>query len=148
MESYCHPGENRDLQDKPSKDPGLRRDDNLLLCVQSGEMLDKDRMIRFVIGPGNTLYPDFHEDLPGPVFWCNLYRETVEKAIEEKAFGPDVVIPADIMDQIEKGIRNQAISMISMARKAGQLATRAEKTEQLSSPPLLTITDAQMPMRK
>ena len=32
---------------------------------------------------------------------------------------------------IEKGLRHQALSMISMARKAGHLYTGAEKTEQL-----------------
>lgn len=99
-------------------------------CVQSGESLEKDRMLRFVIGPENTLYPDFAENLPGQEFWCNLYRETLQKAVTENAFGPDVIIPPDIMGQIEKGLRNQAISMISMARKAGNLVTGAEKTEQ------------------
>jgi predicted RNA-binding protein YlxR (DUF448 family) len=114
-------------QDSP---PARARVEKEYKCIQSGENLDKDRLLRFVIGPENTLYPDFSENLPGQSFWCNLYRETLQKAVTENPFGPDVVIPADIMEIIEKGLRNQAISMISMARKAGQLVTGAAKTEQ------------------
>lgn len=98
-------------------------------CISSGEKLEKDRVLRFVIGPENTLYPDFSEDLPGTAMWCNLYRPVVQSAIDTKAFGPDVIIPADMMDQIERGLRHKALSMLSMSKKAGQLLTGAEKTE-------------------
>lgn len=98
-------------------------------CIQSGEALEKDRVLRFVIGPENTLYPDFAENLPGRVFYCNLYRPVLEAALNGKAFGPDIVIPADMMQQIERGLRHQALSMLSMAKKAGKLLTGAEKTE-------------------
>jgi len=107
---------------KPSKKPQPT-------CVISGEAIEKDRMIRLVIGPDGVLYPDFSENLPGTAFWCNLYRPTLEQALRDNPFG--AVIPADIIDRIEKGLRSQALAMISMARKAGQFYTGAEKTEQL-----------------
>lgn len=98
-------------------------------CAQTGEKLEKDRVLRFVIGPENTLYPDFAEKLPGKEFFVNLYRPTMEAALRDNPFGAEVVIPADMMDQIEKGLRHQALSMLSMTKKAGQLLTGAEKTE-------------------
>lgn len=105
------------------------------VCIMSGETLDPERMLRFVIGPDGTLFPDFAENLPGKAVWCNLYRPTLQQAIDtnafSKAFGQDVAIPANIAETIEKGLRHQALSMISMARKAGQLVTGAEKTEQV-----------------
>ena len=98
-------------------------------CIQSGEKLEKERVLRFVIGPENTLYPDFSEDLPGQPMWCNLYRPVVQAAIDNHAFGDNVIIPSDMMDQIERGLRHQALSMLSMCKKAGALLTGAEKTE-------------------
>lgn len=105
------------------------------VCIMSGETLDPERMLRFVIGPDGTLFPDFAENLPGKAVWCNLYRPTMQQAIDtnafSKAFGQDIAIPANIAETIEKGLRHQALSMVSMARKAGQLVTGAEKTEQV-----------------
>ncbi|MDB5492233.1 MAG: hypothetical protein JWO78_2082 [Micavibrio sp.] len=98
-------------------------------CAQSGEALAKDRVLRFVIGPENTLYPDFAEKLPGKEFFVNLYRPVMEAALKDNPFGADVVIPPNMMDQIEAGLRHQALSMLSMTKKAGQLLTGAEKTE-------------------
>lgn len=98
-------------------------------CIMSGEALDKDRMIRLVIGPDGVLYPDFAEKLPGRAFWCNLYRPVFEQALHDNPFG--ATIPDDMMDRVEKGLRTLALGLISMARKAGHLYTGAEKTEQL-----------------
>jgi ribosomal protein L7Ae-like RNA K-turn-binding protein len=116
--------------DKPASHGG-KKSKPAPVCVVSGEALDTERMLRFVIGPENTLYPDFAENLPGKVLWCNLYGPTLRQALATKAFGADVVIPDTILDTIEKGLRFQALSMVSMARKAGHLYTGAEKTEQM-----------------
>jgi uncharacterized protein len=101
------------------------------VCIISGTALEPERMLRFVVGPENTLYADFAENLPGKAFWCNLYGPTLRQAIETQAFGTDIIIPETMLATIEKGLRHQALSMISMARKAGHLYTGAEKTEQL-----------------
>lgn len=102
-------------------------------CIVSGENLDPSRMLKFVIGPDNLLYPDFSENLPGAAYWCNLYRDTLVTALDRNLFGEKsghaIIIPPDMMERIETGLRAQALSMISMARKAGMLVTGAEKTE-------------------
>lgn len=101
-------------------------------CIMSGTALDPERMLRLVVGPENTLYADFAENLPGNrVFWCNLYGPTLRQALETNPFGTDIIIPETMMETIEKGLRYQALTMVSMARKAGHLYTGAEKTEQL-----------------
>ncbi len=101
-------------------------------CIMSGMAMETERMLRFVVGPENTLYADFAENLPGDrVFWCNLYGPTLRQALETNPFGTDIIIPDGMEDTIEKGLRYQALTMVSMARKAGHLYTGAEKTEQL-----------------
>lgn len=128
------PDENRGGEDMPvSAKPAKVKPDPI--CVVTGEPKEKERMLRFVIGPENVLYPDFAENLPGEAFWCNLYRKTLDKGLAENSFasasGKPVTIPEDIIAQIERGLRQQAIAMVSMARKAGKLVTGAEKTEQI-----------------
>lgn len=107
----------------------------LPICIHTGIEFEEDRLMRFVIGPEDVLYPDFSGDLPGKVLWCSLYRQTVQDAIDcnsfAKAAGQDVKIPADLMDQVERGLRNKALAMLSMTKKAGHLLTGAEKTEQV-----------------
>lgn len=126
------PDENRGGADIPASSKSKRPDP---VCVVTGEPKEKERMLRFVIGPENVLYPDFSENLPGEALWCNLYRETLDKALTENRFaavsGKPVAIPEDIIAQIERGLRHQGLSMVSMARKAGKLVTGAEKTEQI-----------------
>lgn len=121
------PLESNKLESTPSK---KIKTDRTQTCAASGEVLDADRMIRLVIGPDGVLYPDFAENLPGTAFWCNLYRPVLERALTDNPFG-DAIIPPDMMDRIEKGLRAQAMGMISMARKSGAMFTGAEKTEQL-----------------
>ena len=97
--------------------------------------MEEERLMRFVIGPEDVLYPDFAGDLPGQPLWCSLYRETLQQAIDQNSFaaatGKTVNIPANIMETIERGLRNQALSLLSMTKKSGHLLTGAEKTEQV-----------------
>jgi predicted RNA-binding protein YlxR (DUF448 family) len=107
----------------------------LPVCIHSGKALEEERMMRFVIGPEDVLYPDFAGDLPGKPMWCSLYRETLQEAVRDNSFakasGKTVNIPENIMDQIDKGLRHQALAMLSMCKKSGHLLTGAEKTEQV-----------------
>lgn len=107
----------------------------LPVCIHSGKAMEEERMMRFVIGPEDVLYPDFSGDLPGKPMWCSLYRETMQEAVRDNSFakasGKTVNIPENIMDQIDMGLRNQALSMLSMCKKSGHLLTGAEKTEQV-----------------
>lgn len=107
----------------------------LPVCIQTGEAKEPERMMRFVIGPDGLLYPDFAENLPGDAFWCSLDRPTLQDALDSRAFqraaGRDVSIRDDILTRIEQGLRRQALSLLSMTRKAGHMVTGAEKTEQI-----------------
>lgn len=101
------------------------------VCIVTGESREPERMLRFVVGPDDTLYPDFTGTLPGQAYWCNLYGPTLREAINRRVFGENVTIPANILEIVENGLRDQALSMISMARKAGHFYAGAEKAEQL-----------------
>jgi len=107
----------------------------LPVCIHTGKPMEAERMMRFVIGPEDVLYPDFAGNLPGKPLWCSLYRETLQEAVDQNSFakaaGKPVTIPADIMAQIDRGLRHQALAMLSMTKKAGHLLTGAEKTEQV-----------------
>jgi len=43
-------------------------------CIVSGQVLPRDRLIRFVAGPGGQAVPDLGERLPGRGVWVEGSR--------------------------------------------------------------------------
>lgn len=129
------PGDARDASPVVNQPKSQKSAVKQHICIHSGVALEEDRLMRFVIGPEDVLYPDFSADLPGKVLWCSLFRQTVQDAINNNSFakaaGQDVTIPAGLMDQVERGLRQKALSLLSMTKKAGHLLTGAEKAEQM-----------------
>ncbi len=82
-------------------------------------------MIRFVIGPGDTVYPDILGKLPGRGVWVSATREDMEAAMKKggfkRGFKGNCNIPTDLIDQVEDGLRRHALSLIGMAKKSGKL---------------------------
>jgi len=82
-------------------------------------------MIRFVVGPENTVYPDILGKLPGRGVWVSATREDLEVALKKggfkRGFKGNVNLPEDLTAQVEAGLRKHTLSMIGMAKKSGKL---------------------------
>jgi hypothetical protein len=103
--------------EEPERGP-LRR------CVHSRESGPKDGMIRFVLGPGRELVADLAEKLPGRGMWLSARADVLEAARKRGAFaraarGP-VVLPPDLRERIEAGLRARLVDLLGFARRAGQ----------------------------
>lgn len=94
-------------------------------CVARNEVRDPSAMIRFVVGPENTVYPDILGKLPGRGAWVSAAREDLEAAIHKggfkRGFKGNVKLPDDLAAQVEAGLRKQTLSLIGMANKSGKL---------------------------
>src|ERR1700723_1919295 len=55
-------------------------------CIASGERLDPERMIRFVVGPEDRLVPDVAGKLPGRGFWVSADRDRLQQAVAKHLF--------------------------------------------------------------
>lgn len=94
-------------------------------CVSRNEVRDPSEMIRFVVGPDNTVFPDILGKLPGRGVWVSAAREDMDVAINKggfkRGFKGNVKVPDDLTVQVEAGLRKHTMSLIGMAKKSGKL---------------------------
>ncbi|MBR7158384.1 MAG: DUF448 domain-containing protein [Alphaproteobacteria bacterium] len=103
-------------------------------CLISGDLLPRERMIRFVLGPENLLTPDIEAKLPGKGFWLNARRDIVETALLSKrwftkAARHDVVIPEDLLTILDNLLGQRCKNLLGIAKKSGKVVAGFEKVE-------------------
>ncbi len=103
-------------------------------CIVDGETKPISELLRFVV-VNNTLLPDFNKKLPGKGMYVSCNRLSLIKAIEKKIFHKvsrhNLKISDDFVEIVEKLIKEQVLSSINMARKAGALVTGYEKVKEV-----------------
>lgn len=94
-------------------------------CVSRNEVRNPREMIRFVVGPDNTVFPDILGKLPGRGVWVSSTREDMDVAINKggfkRGFKGNVKVPDDLIAQVEAGLRKHTLSLMGMAKKSGKL---------------------------
>ncbi len=61
---------------------------SLRRCIVTREALEKDQLIRFVLGPEDEIFPDLAGKLPGRGAWVKSDRAVLEQAVKKNAFFP------------------------------------------------------------
>jgi len=93
--------------------------------VARNEVRDPEQMIRFVLGPDGTVFPDVLGKLPGRGVWVSAAREDLQIAIEKggfkRGFKGNAAIPDNLSAQVEAGLKRHTLSLIGMAKKSGKL---------------------------
>ena len=104
-------------------------------CIATGQSAPKEGLIRFVVGPGDTIVADISGKLPGRGIWVSASRQALDKAIGKNLFSraakKQVKLPDDLMQQVEKGLSERASKSLSLARKAGLAVAGYEKVKAL-----------------
>jgi hypothetical protein len=94
-------------------------------CIVSNEVMDEDRLIRFVAGPDGVIFPDLARKLPGRGLWVEAQRGQVELAVRKGAFSRAAKIqakpPADLADQVEKLLKKRLLDGLGLAKRSGEL---------------------------
>ena len=112
--------EERDEQGRP-----VRR------CIGSGAVRSKDEMVRFIVGPNAEIVADVEERLPGRGFWLSADRDVLMKAgakhMFAKAARRSVRVPDNLADQVEGALVRRCLSLVGLARRAGQAVVGYEK---------------------
>jgi ribosomal protein L7Ae-like RNA K-turn-binding protein len=109
-----------------------------LQCALTGKLLTREKTIRFVIGPDNTVIADLSEELPGEGIRLLGYRGTLEASIRDGSFKElfdkkwldgDPVISASFLDKIESQLMDKVLGLIGLARRAGSILNGFAKVE-------------------
>ena len=100
-------------------------------CLVTRAVRPKETMIRFVVGPDDTLTPDLAGRLPGRGLWVSARREALETAIAKRQFAraarQAVTVPDGLVDQVEAMLVRRCIELLGLARRAGLAVMGFEK---------------------
>ena len=105
------------------------------MCIVTRVVKDEAELIRFVRSPDGTAVPDLARKLPGRGVWVSLDRAVLAEAVKRKAFsrgfGAETAAPAGLEDMIRRLLRQQALSLLSLAKKAGEAVAGFMKVEEV-----------------
>ena len=102
-------------------------------CAVTGQIADRDEMLRFVLDPAGCVTFDMSKRLPGRGIWLIPERDVLETAIKKNAFArsakSQAQVPADLVDRVERQIRQSKLDRLGLARRSGALVVGTEKTK-------------------
>ena len=105
------------------------------MCIVTRTVKDEAELIRFVRSPDGVVVPDLARKLPGRGVWVSLDRKLLDQAIAKKMFArgfqAETTIPPDLPDIVTKLLRQQALSLLSLAKKAGEAVSGFMKVEDM-----------------
>lgn len=100
-------------------------------CIATGTSQPAARLVRFVLGPDGRAVPDVACKLPGRGVWVSATADAVGTAVRKKlfsrAFRQQVAVDPDLPALVEDLLAQRLVDLVSLARKAGQAVTGAEK---------------------
>ncbi len=100
-------------------------------CIATGRTRPRSELVRFVIGPDDSVVPDIPGKLPGRGIWVSAERAALEKAARKGLFARaarrPVAVPEDLAGTVETLVAQRVIELISLARKGGRAVAGFEK---------------------
>src|SRR5262249_38059130 len=92
-------------------------------CIVTGEIHDREQLLRCVVGPDGTIVPEVDARLRGGGLWMLPGRDIVERAVAKRllarAARRPVVTPPDLADRCEALLARRCRDMLGLARRAG-----------------------------
>jgi predicted RNA-binding protein YlxR (DUF448 family) len=92
----------------------------------SGEVKQDDDLLRLAVSPTDELVPDVAAKLPGRGIWVSANRTAIDlaakKGLFNRAAGRAVNVPEGLSDRFEALLEARALSLLGLARRAGDLA--------------------------
>lgn len=108
-----------------------KTDQTLRKCAVGGHSFPKTHLIRFVADPDGVLVPDIRSSLPGRGVWVGAKRSLLDQAVRRNVFTRalkcKVRVPADLVETVEGLLTARVISLIGLARRAGNTVDGFEK---------------------
>ena len=115
MQAVETPAQNVETAASPTE--GERR------CLATGEVLPKEQMVRFVVGPNAEIVPDLEQDLPGRGLWVKADSEAISEAAKKGLFTKAAKTAAkaspDLAAQVQKLLRHRCLSFVGLSKGAG-----------------------------
>ncbi|WP_373088041.1 RNA-binding protein [Sneathiella sp.] len=102
-------------------------------CIATGQIREKEDLLRFAVSPEGHLVHDIQKNLPGRGIWISCRREAVELALKKRLFAKSakqaVTVPADLSALIDRSLSQQCLALLGLGRKGGLLTVGFAKVE-------------------
>lgn len=116
-----------EIEMEPERGP-LRR------CLVRREQAPREEMLRFVVGPDQTLVFDAGATLPGRGLWLSAAGDVVEMALKRGVFPraakQPVTVPKELRGQVEALLRQRIFELVGLARRGGGAISGFEKARE------------------
>ena len=113
----------------------MTKDSENRKCIVSGQVLDKEHLLRFTVLDDGQLVPDFKKKLPGVGVYVSASRDILSVAVNKNLFSKSlkrtVRISPDFVAMVEHLLKKHGLEQISLARNAGILRSGYEKVSEL-----------------
>ncbi|MEY1557034.1 RNA-binding protein [Yoonia sp. R2331] len=112
---------------KKSRDDGPER-----RCIVTGESQPTSGLIRFVVGPDNSVVPDVLGKLPGRGMYVSADRAALEVASKgqfSRSAKQSVTVPEGLAEEVERQLARRVVDLLALARKAGLAVCGFEKVK-------------------
>jgi len=102
-------------------------------CLGCREVRPKNELLRFVLDPEGTLFPDIARKLPGRGSYTCFNRGCLEAAVKRKQFnrsfkGEVRLLPeAELLELVRKVMEEKICSLLALANKAGKAVSGTDK---------------------
>lgn len=111
------------------KTPG---DDPERTCIVTREAGLKPGLIRFVVGPDATVYPDILGKLPGRGMYVTADRAILDEARKgqfSRSAKQAVTVPDNLADEVERLLARRVVDLLALTRKSGRAVCGFEKVK-------------------
>jgi predicted RNA-binding protein YlxR (DUF448 family) len=112
----------------------LREDGPERRCIVTGDSGPAAGLVRFVIGPDQTVVPDIAERLPGRGIWVSADAEAIDTAVRKRLFvraaRQPVQVPDGLAALVDTLVARRVIESVSLARKSGEAVAGYEKVRE------------------
>lgn len=112
-------------------------------CIVSRETAHKLDLLKFVLSPDGVVTPDVMEKLPGRGAYITPDLDTLNKAVETKAFNRafkgKALVPDDLSVLVTNMLSRRVLGLVTMAMKAGRLRMGSDQVRSLAQSGELAI---------
>ena len=107
-------------------------------CILTGESFSPEQLVRLAMGPDGQIAPDVRAKAPGRGAWIGVNRVALETALAKgqlkgalsRAFKTGQLdIPDNLMEQLEKALKQATLDRLGLEARGGTLLTGSEKIE-------------------
>lgn len=100
-------------------------------CIVTREAAEPDELIRFVVGPDNSIVPDLKRKLPGRGCWVTADRLHVDKAAGKnlfaRVFKKDVTVSPDLGALVDALLAEVGARRFGSGPQGGRRSTGRDK---------------------